>query len=228
MSEQPVIRLVCLDMAGTTVRDDGAVMAAFAAAMDAVGIEPGTAQRQRAVAYTLETMGQSKIDVFRAISGDEGRAQQANDAFEGAYVEHIRAGGAIPVDGAAEAIDALRASDVRVCLTTGFSARTRDALLDALGWRGLVDLALSPVDAGRGRPYPDMVLTALVRLGGDDVRQIANVGDTASDVLSGLRAGASISAGVLTGSHGADELRSAGATHVLSSVAELPALVASR
>jgi len=31
--------LACLDLAGTTVRDDGAVEAAFAAALTAVGID---------------------------------------------------------------------------------------------------------------------------------------------------------------------------------------------
>jgi phosphonatase-like hydrolase len=228
MDESTDIRLACLDMAGTTVQDGGAVMEAFGSAMDAVGIEQGTAQRQRAVAYTLETMGQPKIEVFRTLTGDEGRARLANETFEQAYLEQIRAGGALPVEGAEEAIGELREAGVRVCLTTGFSATTRDVLLESLGWSELVDLALSPADVGRGRPYPDMILTALVRLGVDHVRQIANVGDTASDVLSGVRAGASISAGVLTGSHGEAELRAAGATHVLRSVADLPALIASR
>ncbi|MGW9113047.1 HAD family hydrolase [Microbacterium sp. NPDC055683] len=224
MSTVP-IRLVCLDMAGTTVADDGAVMTAFGAAMDAVGIADGTPERDRAAAYTIETMGQSKIEVFRALTGSGERADDANRAFEAAYLDLIRGGAATPLPGAAETIGALRAGGVRVALTTGFSAETRDALLDALDWRGIADLALSPSDAGRGRPFPDMLLTALLSLRVDDVRAIANVGDTASDVLSGLRAGALIAAGVLTGTHGAAEFAEAGATHILDSVADVPALV---
>jgi beta-phosphoglucomutase-like phosphatase (HAD superfamily) len=51
----------------------------------------------------------------------------------------------------------------------GFSPATRDAIIAALGWAPLVDLVLSPADAGRGRPWPDMPLTALLRLGGGSV-----------------------------------------------------------
>jgi phosphoglycolate phosphatase-like HAD superfamily hydrolase len=75
-----------------------------------------------------------------------------------------------------------------------------------------------------------LVLNALLRMGIDDttlndVAQVAVVGDTGNDVLSGRRAGASIVVGVLTGAHDRDALLAAGATHVLDSVAELPGLL---
>jgi phosphonatase-like hydrolase len=92
-----------------------------------------------------------------------------------------------------------RSAGIKVCLSTGFSPATRDAIIAELGWGSLVDLVLSPADAGRGRPWPDMPLTALLRLGGGSVHELAVVGDTTSDVESGLRAGAGIVAGVLTG-----------------------------
>ncbi|SLJ82276.1 HAD family hydrolase [Mycobacteroides abscessus subsp. abscessus] len=57
------------------------------------------------------------------------------------------------------------------------------------------------------------------------MRRVAVAGDTAGDIESGRRAGATILAGTLTGAHDADTLRRAGATHVLDSVAELPALL---
>lgn len=47
-------------------------------------------------------------------------------------------------------------------------------------------------------------------------------------MLTGTRAGASVVAGVLTGAHGAERLTADGATHVLGSIAELPALLAGR
>ena len=139
-----------------------------------------------------------------------------------AYPDYLPLGpGPRPIDGAEDAIRELRAVGLKVALTTGFSPDTRDAVLDALGWRGIADAALSPADAGRGRPFPDMILTAALRLGVTDVRDIAAAGDTTSDVLAGLRAGARISAGVLTGTH----REFPGATHVVGSVAEIPALV---
>ena len=122
-----------------------------------------------------------------------------------------------PLPGAERVLTGLRAAGIRVCLATGFSPSTRDAVLDALGWAGLIDLALSPADAGRGRPWPDLPLTALLRLGGGAVRELAVAGDTASDIESGLRAGAGLVAGVLTGSGSRAELEQAGAPHVLDS-----------
>lgn len=216
------ISVACLDMVGTTVADDGSVLAAFTRALRDAGLGPGVPGHEQADHLVRETMGQSKIEVFRRILGTEAAAQAASSAFEQHYAASVRAGAvAAPVPGAVETLVALRAAGVRICLATGFSPATRDAVLDALGWRPLVDLALSPADVGRGRPWPDLPLTALLRLGGGAVTELAVVGDTASDVESGLRAGAGLVAGVLTGSGSADELKRAGAAHVIDSIAGL-------
>ena len=220
-----MIQVAVMDMAGTTVADDGLVVEAFEAAATAAGLPTGGAERENARQYVLDTMGQSKIVVFRALFGDESVAQQANTAFEDAYAALIDSGSATPIDGAAEAITRLRDAGVKVALTTGFSSATQGKLLAALGWQSLADLVLAPGDGVRGRPYPDLVLTSLMRLNADGVRNVAVIGDTASDVETGLRAGAAIAAGTLTGAHNADQLRDAGATHVVGSPAEFADLV---
>jgi phosphoglycolate phosphatase len=215
------ITVACLDMAGTTVADEGSVMSAFSSAMNQLGLAPGTPDYDRAAKIVRVTMGQSKIEVFRRVLGDEQSAAAANTAFEEHYARIVGAGEIAPLPGAAATLSALREAGIRICLATGFSPVTRDTVLDALGWRPLVDLALSPADAGRGRPWPDLPLTALLRLGGGAVSELAVAGDTASDVESGLRAGAGLVAGVLTGSGSREELEKAGAPHVLDSVAGL-------
>ncbi|HEY4021260.1 MAG TPA: phosphonatase-like hydrolase [Pseudonocardiaceae bacterium] len=220
------IELVVLDMAGTTVADDGLVIDAFTAAVGAVGVDGRGAEFERMLGYVKETMGQSKIVVFRALlGGDEERAQLANAAFEARYGQLIQSGQCAPIDGAEDTIRALRAEGRKVAFTTGFGRETQDAILTALGWEHLADVALTPEDAGRGRPFPDLVLAAVLRTQASDVRKVAVVGDTPSDVLTGLRAGASIVAGVLTGSCDKHELETAGATHVLNSVADLPGIL---
>src|SRR6185437_15694555 len=204
----PVSRfsVICLDMAGTTVRDDNTVMEAFAAAIGSRNLP--VREFNDAMKYARATMGQSKIEVFRHILGDEDAARAANAAFEKHY--------------------ACAVAGIKVCLSTGFAPVTRDAIVDALGWRSLVDLFLSPVDAGRGRPWPDMPLTALLRLGGDSVASLAVAGDTPADVESGLRAGAGLVVGVLSGDSARADLEAvpaatglAGAPLILNSVADL-------
>src|SRR5262249_25642772 len=128
-----------------------------------------------------------------------------------------------PIAGAAEAIMALRGAGIRVALITSFAPPTRDAILRVLGWDSMVDIALSPADVGRG---PDLIMEAAHRLYVSDLRSVIVVGDTVSDMLPGVRAGAGVIIGVLTGFGDRAGLRSAGATHVLASVDELPRLLA--
>ncbi|MCL7427509.1 phosphonatase-like hydrolase [Streptomyces sp. YS415] len=217
------IRLVVLDMAGTTVADGGLVEQAFAEAARQLGAEPASM-----LDHVRATMGESKISVFRHLFGEEAKAQQANKAFEEAYARLVDAGRIAPVPGAREAIEELTSQGRTVVLTTGFARPTQDAILTALGWQDLVPLTLCPADAGgRGRPYPDMVLTAFLRTAAaDGVRQVAVVGDTSYDMLSGVRSGAGLVAGVLTGAHDAQALAAAGAHRVLDSVAQLPGALA--
>ena len=167
-------------------------------------------------------MGMSTIVVFRNLfAGDEAAARAANKRFGEAYEEAL--GSVAPIAGARETILGLRRSGVRVCLTTGFSAVLRDAVLEALGWQGVADLTLTPEEAvgGRGLPHPDLILTAALRLGVDDVRHIAVVGDTTNDLVAGWRSGASLVAGVLTGAHTRTTLEAAPHTHLFDSIVEV-------
>ena len=214
--------IVVMDMAGTTVADDGLVLDAFTRAVGSLGIGTSDARFAPMMRHVMDTMGESKITVFRALfDGDDALAREANAAFESAYEDLVEGGACEALPGAEQTISSLRGRGVKVALTTGFSPQTRDAILDALDWRGLVDLALSPADVGRGRPFPDLNLTALVRLGGTGVRALATVGDTDYDMSAGLASGAGVVCGVLTGAHDRRKLEEAGAHHVLDSITDL-------
>lgn len=139
------IRLVVLDMAGTTVADGGLVERAFAAAARRLGDDPDAM-----LGYVRATMGESKISVFRHLFGEEMKAQEANRAFEEAYAELVDGGLVAPIPGAREAIEQLGSQGRTVVLTTGFARTTQDAILAALGWQDLVPLTLCPADAGAG------------------------------------------------------------------------------
>lgn len=216
-----MIRLACLDMAGTTVRDGGLVEAAFSEAMSVIGLSEG--ELPGALQHVHQTMGLPKEVVFLELLGDEARARAAVEAFDVAILRAIVEGRAEPIEGAEDAIRVMRESGVAVCLTTGFTAEVQAAIVEVLGWGDLVDLTLCPGPGVRGRPYPDLVLAAVLRLEIDDVRDVAVAGDTANDLLAGSRAGAGVLAGVLTGAHGRDELEAAPHTHILDSIRALPA-----
>jgi phosphonatase-like hydrolase len=215
------IQLAVIDLAGTSVADDGLVEAAFVEAVGRLGVGPDSDRLPEMMAEVRRTMGASKISVFRSLFGDDRLAHEANLAFEQAYADMIAQGLCQPLPGAEDTFRQLRQRGVKVALTTGFAPATRNALLAKLGWDDLIDLALSPIDAGRGRPYPDLILTALLRLGVTHVRAVATLGDTANDIRAGLAAGAGIVLGVLTGAHDRPTLDGAGADAVLTDISGL-------
>ncbi|MER6950268.1 HAD-IA family hydrolase [Nonomuraea sp. NPDC000554] len=227
MSDVVPIKLACLDLAGTTVGDIAMVERAFAEAIATQGIVPGTGAYARAMVHVHRSRGCPKIDVFRGIfPGNEAQAQAANLTFERSYEGALDRAGLVPMPGVQEVLDKLHGSGVKLAIITGFSRATLGRILSFLNWDDHIDLAICPEDAGgRGRPWPDMVLHAVLRLGIDDVRQVAVAGDSESDMLCGRRAGASLVAGVMTGVHSRERLLKGGATHILDSIAEFPDLI---
>jgi phosphonatase-like hydrolase len=218
------MRLAVLDMNGTTVTDGGAAERAVEQALASCGV---TGERLAdALARSRRSAGLDRSALFAQVFADDGEsARAAARTFSAAYDAMIAEGAVEPVPGAEETVHALRERGVKVCLVTGFGRHTQNSILEALGWMGLADLSLCSEDAGRGRPSPDMVLTAVLALDIEDVRDVVVVGDTEADIASGLRSGAGAAVGVLTGAQTEAELRAAGATDVVRSIADLPALL---
>jgi phosphonatase-like hydrolase len=170
-------------------------------------------------------MGQSKIHVFTELLGDAEKAQAANVAFEESYLSEIAEIGAVPIEGAEDLFKYLRAKGIAVTLTTGFSRTTLDTLLNQLGWKDLIDLSVTPGEAGRGRPHPDMLNMSVEVLGITNPSHVIVCGDTAADMQAAISFGASQAIGVLTGAHNEQTLHDAGATSVINSVADLKSLI---
>ncbi|MCY3207788.1 haloacid dehalogenase, partial [Acinetobacter baumannii] len=82
-----------------------------------------------------------------------------------------------------------------------------------------------PDDAGRGVPYPDMILTALLGLDLAAARSVLVAGDTAEDMTAGRRARAGPAVGVRTGRDAQDVLLAAGADRVVPGLVDVPDLV---
>jgi hypothetical protein len=219
------LEMVAFDVAGTVLNDDGLVIAAFKAAFERTQPDLWPTHGAQWTQYAIDTMGQSKIDVFTELLGDADKAHQANVAFEEAYVRKITEFGAVQIPGAQEMFTYLQSKKIAVALTTGFSRSTLDTLLDALGWSELIDASITPGEAGRGRPHPDMLQKAATTLGITNPANVIVLGDTASDMKAGVAFGAGQVIGVLTGAHDELTLHDAGATTVVNSVADLKSLI---
>lgn len=219
-------QLVVLDMAGTTVHDDGLVLECFVAAVQSVGLVATAAELNA-------RMGQSKREVFDDLARRQVGAGTAADAlrdrgydlFREILENAYRKRGVAPIRGAEQTIRWLRAQGIRIALNTGFYREVTDIIVDGLGWRPLVDTVVCDDDVSEGRPAPYMIHTAMQRCRVRSVRDVIVVGDTPSDMMAGTNAGARAVVAVTSGSHDAAALRRHAATHLLDSVRDLPGVI---
>jgi phosphonatase-like hydrolase len=109
--------------------------------------------------------------------------------------------------------------------TTGFYREISDLILEKTGWQNVFAANISSTDVRQGRPAPFMIFRAMEATGVQDVRQVINVGDTPLDLQSGHNAGVRGVVGVLTGQYDRESLQRAPHTHIIGSIAELPALI---
>ena len=95
----------------------------------------------------------------------------------------------------------LRAMDVKIGSTTGYTARMMEIVSEEARKNGYAPDALVCPDetGGVGRPYPYMLGRNLEKLQEMDVRRVVKLGDTASDIQEGKHAGC-LSIGSLRGS----------------------------
>ena len=123
-----------------------------------------------------------------------------------------------PLEGARELIERLREAGATVILASSAKQDEVDHYLDLLDARELVDDWTTSADVENTKPDPDLVLAALEKAGNDNPSVM--VGDSVWDVKAAKAAGVSTLA-VLTGGFSESELRDAGASQVVESIAEL-------
>jgi len=219
--------LAALDMAGTTVDEGGLVYAAVEAAVaDAVGAPvpadllgqwKGTS-KEEAIAGLLRGMG-----------ADDSRAQvrKVYDVFAGQLEDAYGRTPPAPIPGVPELFETLRRAGVKIALQTGYAAPVANSVMTGLGWTvgETVDALVTSDIVAASRPAPYLIFHAMEATRVQDVRRVLTAGDTPNDLGAGMNAGAGFVVGVTTGSFTRSQLEAEPHTHILDSVAALPALL---
>ena len=146
--------------------------------------------------------------------GDQVRSAEKDLYFE--LIEEVE-----PMEGSRELISDLKRRGHVVVLASSAKQDEVDQYLDLLDARGLADAWTTSADVQETKPAPDLVNSALERVGGEAENAVM-VGDTPWDVHAARSAGVDTLA-VLTGGFAIEELRESGARDVFESVAELRA-----
>ena len=224
------IKFAIFDVAGTTAQDGGLVVEAFQSAMISLGTASGSPELEKMTDYVNATMGERKIDVFMHLcDGDSKRANLAHDRFVESYIGLVTAGKLEEFPGITDLFTRLRSNGIAVAITTGFPRDILDNIIDCLKWAPHIDFSVAASEVAMGRPAPDMIFRCIdlynkrfnTHISAEDA---AVIGDTESDMRSGVTAGAYLVVGVDTGTHTPDQLFHAGATHVLHGAVELPTI----
>lgn len=224
-----MIKLVALDIAGTTVEEGGAVYEALAEAVTAAGGSPTSADIEK-------WMGAGKREAIAGLLGaSDGSAPDAGlvDATFGDFRARLdaryRRTPPEPMPGVVDALNLFRAADVRIALTTGFDRDVTHRLLATIGWdSAVVDAVICIEDVTAGRPAPYMIFRAMEATGTWNVRDVLVAGDTVRDLEAGTNAGAGLVVGVRTGHVSDGVLEASAHDHIVDSVADLPRLLAER
>jgi phosphoglycolate phosphatase-like HAD superfamily hydrolase len=142
--------------------------------------------------------------------GDSIRAVEKERYFD--LIDEVR-----PLKGSRELIVDLKRSDHRVVLASSAKPDEVDHYLDLLDAREIADAWTTSGDVERTKPEPDLVNSALEKVGGGAA---VMVGDSVYDAESAGNAGVETIA-VLTGGFSDSELLKSGAKIVFASIVEL-------
>lgn len=234
------IKLVVMDMAGTTVRDQKEVETCFAKACEKVGL---VVSEERILAL----QGYAKIEVFQLLWGEvmDSKSAEFEDKVNDSYAlfcsileEHYFQNEILPTEGCLETLQFLKERGIAVALNTGFYRKVANIILEKLGWlagmnehyfnpEGLITLSLTPSEVEKGRPAPDMINKAMEMLQITDSKQVIKVGDTPVDLAEGYLANCLLSLAVTNGTHTEEQLKDFKNDGLLSSIAELKGLILS-
>jgi len=142
--------------------------------------------------------------------GDSIRDTEKERYFE--LIEEVQ-----PLEGARELIEDLKRTDHRVVLASSAKPDEVDHYLDLLDARELADAWTTSGDVEKTKPEPDLVNSALEKVGGGPAVMI---GDSVYDCEAAGNAGVETIA-VLTGGFSDSELLKSGARIVFASIVEL-------
>jgi phosphonatase-like hydrolase len=221
------IKLVLFDITGTIIKDKGDMVRAFSMALkkNGISVDEGELREWRGAAKreVIRHFAARQIGGKTEIAGR--RIDQIYDDFRSMLEAEFESHPIVPVGGAENTFAWLREHGILIGTTTGYHRKLSDILLNRLGWLDKFQVTVCSDEVALGRPAPYMIFRAMEATGVTSVAQVVTVGDTPLDLKAGANAGVRGIVGVLSGAHAAERLHKEPHTHILNSVAELPAVI---
>lgn len=217
---EPNIKLIVLDMAGTTVYEGGIVYKTLVSTIRSyqISIEDEEIKnwygvnKTEVLKFFLNRSGQDDTKLRRMLS--DFKTNLKKNYFEDKNIKLID-------ENLLDLFTNLRSKGIKIALNSGFSVDIQEALIDNLNLRDYIDGYISSESVPHGRPEPFMIQTLMKRFGVDDPKHVLKIGDSINDILEGKNAGCYKSIGVLSGAETRENLVKAGADVILENVMSL-------
>jgi phosphonatase-like hydrolase len=218
------VQLVVFDLAGTTVKENFDVQRILKNAFGKARLEITIEQANKvmgipkpvAIRQLLEQVKHDSIndEIIRTIHADFVTDMIRFYEHDQSVQENV---------GVTETFKKLKQQGVKVVVDTGFDRPIVDALLNRMGWsaNGLIDGSVTSDEVAHGRPYPDLIYRAMEITGVLDVKTVAKVGDTISDLQEGQAAGCGWVIGIASGAFSKSQLALVSHTHLIDQIPEI-------
>ena len=176
--------LVVFDLVGTTVEDQPHIAGAFQRSLSDGGIAVGPSEisglrggSKRAAVASLVPPGADHLE----------RSGRVYERFCRHLIEAYAAAPPRIIPRVLSVFAQLRRRDIRIALNTGFERELAQMILERLDWpAGTFDAVVCGDDVACGRPSPELILKAMERTRVAEAERVANVGDTANDLLAAV------------------------------------------
>jgi len=218
------VQLVVFDLAGTTVKENFDVQRILKNAFGKARLEITIEQANKvmgipkpvAIRQLLEQLKHDSIndEIIRTIHADFVTDMIRFYEHDQSVQENV---------GVTETFKKLKQQGVKVVVDTGFDRPIVDALLNRMGWsaNGLMDGSVTSDEVAHGRPYPDLIYRAMEITDVLDVKTVAKVGDTISDLQEGQAAGCGWVIGIASGAFSKSQLALVSHTHLIDQIPEI-------
>lgn len=227
---EQAIELIVFDIAGTAIRDTGAIALAFRLAMQEFGYEVPLKQINPLMGYKKPEAIIKMLEVYELERNKitDSYVDAIHKRFLSLMIDYYASTPDLqPLPGVEKVFVELKQRKIKVGLNTGFSNDITEVIIERLGWlqNDMIDYVISSNEVKAGRPQPYMIHEMMKRANVDDPRKVIKVGDTEVDVNEGKNAECLYSIGITTGAYSREELKLYEPSFIIDSMDELLGIV---
>lgn len=215
------IKMVVLDMAGTTINEDNIVYKTLHKAVEAQGVKVDLStvlkicagkEKHKAIIDLLKNLEIENVDSNVVFENFKTNLNDAYDFFE------IK-----PIDGVEAFFTELKNKGVKVVLNTGYDSKTANKLISKLNWSvgNQIDALITADDVVSGRPSAEMIHLAMEIFSINNPENVLKAGDSVIDIEEGKNANCGLTIGVLSGAQNKEELAKANPNYIFQNVTQI-------